>query len=83
MKFLKIIKYFPFLILNYFLLFFLIYIISSFLLILKITPDLKLINSYQVNFYLEGGIRNIWQNNPECVKFDKDLIYVPKLPLLL
>ena len=79
MKFLKIIKYFPFLILNYFLLFFLIYIISSFLLILKITPDLKLINSYQVNFYLEGGIRNIWQNNSECVKFDKDLIYVPKL----
>jgi len=79
MKLLKILKYFPLLILNYFLLFFLIYIISSFLLIFKITPDLKLINSYQVNFYLEGGMRNIWQNNSECVKFDKDLIYVPKL----
>ena len=79
MKIFKIIKYFPLIIINYFLLFFLIYIISGFLLVKGVTPSLKLINTYQVNFYLEGGVRNIWQNNPDCVEFDKDLIYVPKL----
>ena len=79
MKIFKIIKYFPLIIINYFLLFFLIYIISGFLLVKGVTSNLKLISAYQVNFYLEGGIRNIWQNNPDCVKFDEDLIYVPKL----
>jgi len=79
MKIFKIIKYFPLIIINYFLLFFSIYIISGFLLVKGVTSNLKLISAYQVNFYLEGGIRNIWQNNPDCVKFDEDLIYVPKL----
>ena len=78
MKFFKIIKYIPLVIINYFLLFFLIYIISGYLLLRGITPKSKLINTYQVNFYLEGGVRNLWQNNPDCVEFDKDLIYVPK-----
>ena len=78
MNFFKIIKYIPLIIINYFLLFFLIYIISGYLLLRGITPNLKLINNYQVNFYLESGIRNIWQNNPDCVELDKDLIYVPK-----
>ena len=78
MKFFKIIKYIPLVIINYFLLFFLIYIISGYLLLRGITPKSKLINTYQVNFYLEGGVRNLWQNNPNCVEFDKDLIYVPK-----
>lgn len=78
MKIFKFIKYIPLIIINYFLLFFLIYIISGYLLLRGITPDLKLINTYQVNFYLEA-VRNIWQNNSECVEFDKDLIYVPKL----
>ena len=77
MKIFKFIKYIPLIIINYFLLFFLIYIISGYLLLRGITPDLKLINTYQVNFYLEA-VRNIWQNNSECVEFDKDLIYVPK-----
>lgn len=79
MKFFKIIKYIPLVIINYFLLFFLIYIISGYLLLRGITPNVKLINNYQVNFYLESGLRNIWQNNLDCVEFDKDLIYLPKL----
>ncbi len=78
MSILKIIKYIPLIIINYFLLFFFIYIICGYLLLRGITPDLRLINTYQVNFYLEGGVRNLWQNNPDCVEFDKDLIYVPK-----
>ena len=79
MKIFNSAKYLLLIILNYYLFFFLIYIISGFLLIKGITPNLKLINSYQVNFYLEAGMRNIWQSNPDCVQYDKDLIYVPKL----
>ena len=52
MKIFKFIKYIPLIIINYFLLFFLIYIISGYLLLRGITPDLKLINTFQVNFYL-------------------------------
>jgi len=58
--------------------FFSIYIISGFLLINKITPNQKLIKHYQRNFYLNTGIRDIWQSHKECIEFDEDLIFVPK-----
>ena len=78
MKIIKFLKYLPIGIVYYFLFFFLIYIISGFLLLKGITPDNRLINTYQTNFYLQGGLRNIWQSNKNCVEFDKDLIFIPK-----
>ncbi len=63
---------------NYIFVFFTVYILSAFLLIKSITPDLQLIRDYQRNFYQFGGIREIWQSNDECIEFDKDLIFAPK-----
>ena len=63
---------------NYIFIFFSLYILSAFLLINKITPDIKLIRDYQRNFYQFGGIREIWQSNEDCIEYDKELIFVPK-----
>ncbi len=63
---------------NYIFIFFTLYILSAFLLIKNITPDLQLIRDYQRNFYQFGGIREIWQSNEQCIEFDKDLVFVPK-----
>ncbi|QFY42110.1 SGNH/GDSL hydrolase family protein [Candidatus Methylospira mobilis] len=38
----------------------------------------KLMNSYQRVIYFNGG-RKLWQNEPECVIFDQDLLYKPKI----
>ncbi len=78
MKAVKFLKYIPIVLINYILIFFLIYIISGFLLIQNITTEIKLITEYQRNFYLHGGLRNIWQSREECVEFDEDLVFVPK-----
>ena len=78
MTFLRFLKYISILLFCYILIVFLIYIISGFLLINNVTPNNKLINTYQVNYYLNSGIRNIWQSNPNCTEYDKDLIFVPK-----
>ena len=78
MKVVKFLKYIPIILINYILVFFLLYIISGFLLIQNITTDIKLITEYQRNFYLYGGLRNIWQSREECVEFDKDLVFIPK-----
>ncbi len=78
MKAVKFLKYIPIVLINYILIFFLIYIISGFLLIHNITTEMKLITEYQRNFYLHGGLRNIWQSREECVEFDEDLVFVPK-----
>ena len=78
MKILKYFKYIPIILINYVLIFFLIYTISGFLLIKGITPDLRLIKEYQRNFYFHGGLRNLWQSNKDCIEFDEDLIFVPK-----
>ena len=74
----KILKYIFVGIFTYISVFFSIYIISGFLLISGITPEIKLINHYQRNFYLWGGLRDIWQSHKECVEFDQDLIFIPK-----
>ena len=62
---------------NYFIILFLIYVLSVILLFNRITPDIKLIQEYQRNFY-SLGMRNIWQSQHECVKFSKNQIYSPK-----
>lgn len=36
------------------------------------------IKTIQKDIYF-NGFRNIWQANPDCVKFDKSLIYIPKI----
>ena len=64
-------------IINYFLIFFLIYILSAILLVNKITPNIKLISEYQRNYY-NIGLRNIWHSQPECIEFSDNQIYVPK-----
>ena len=79
MKIFKFIKYIPLILINFFLLFFFTYLICAFLLILKIFQNMELFNAYQKNFYIESGLRKIWQNDSECVEYDNELIYVPKL----
>ena len=74
----KIIAFFFIILINYIFIFFSIYIVSAFLLINKITPNIELIRDYQRNFYQFGGIREIWQSNDNCIEYDKELIYVPK-----
>ena len=74
----KILKFFSILVFSYIMFFFSLYIISGFLLLNKITPQQKLIKHYQRNFYINIGIRDIWQSHKECIEFDKDLIFVPK-----
>lgn len=37
-----------------------------------------LLNKYQSYLYF-GGLRNIWQAQPECIDFDPDLLYKPKI----
>lgn len=37
-----------------------------------------LLNKYQSYLYF-GGLRNIWQSQPECIDFDPDLLYKPKM----
>ena len=74
----KFLKYIFIFIFSYIIIFFSIYILSGFLLINEITPKQKLIKHYQRNFYLNIGIRDIWQSHIECIEFDEDLIFVPK-----
>ena len=74
----KIIGFTFIILINYTFIFFTLYIISAFLLINKITPNIELIRDYQRNFYQFGGIREIWQSNDDCIEYDKELIYVPK-----
>ena len=64
-------------IINYFLIIFLIYILSAILLVNKITPNIKLISEYQRNYY-NIGLRNIWHSQPECIEFSNSQIYTPK-----
>ena len=83
MKFIsKTLAIFFIFLINYIFIFFTLYILSAFLLIKGITPDLQLVRDYQRNFYQFGGIREIWQSNDECIEFDKDLIFVPKTSII-
>ena len=73
----KILGWLFIIVINYFLFFFLIYILSAILLVNKITPNIKLISEYQRNYY-NIGLRNIWHSQPECIEFSDSQIYVPK-----
>ena len=77
-NFSKVIAFFFIILINYIFIFFTLFILTAFLLINKITPNIELIRDYQRNFYQFGGIREIWQSNNDCIEYDKELIYVPK-----
>ena len=62
---------------NFFLLFFLIYVLSAILLINKISPNIELVKEYQRNYYVIG-LRKIWHSRSECIDFSDNQIYVPK-----
>lgn len=75
------IKIFKLLLLSIFFYIFLtinLYLLSAIALTQGKILDYKVLIDYQVNFYSALGFRNIWQNQKECVEFDKDLIFVPK-----
>jgi len=40
--------------------------------------DFKIITEYQRSFYHQLGFRKIWQNQPDCVEYDNDLIFKPR-----
>ena len=57
----------------------LIFFFSYFSIINKKIYKISIINAVQKSIYFKGGYRNIWQNKKECVNFDKQLLYVPKI----
>ncbi len=73
----KIIGWLFILVINCFILFYLIYVLSAILLVNNIIPNIKLINEYQRNYY-NIGFRNIWQSQSECIEFSDKQIFVPK-----
>ena len=58
-------------VLNYFLIFYLIYVLSA------ITSNIELIKEYQRSYY-NIGLRSIWHSQKNCVEFSNSQIYIPK-----
>jgi|APSaa5957512535_1039671.scaffolds.fasta_scaffold15004_2 hypothetical protein len=73
----KIIGYSFIIIVNYFLITCLVFFFSYVSLKNNKVYDLFWIKSIQKKLYF-SGLRNIYQTDKECVKFDKNLLYVPK-----
>jgi len=69
---------FFFLILTYLIISISVYTLSSFMLIREKILDFKIITEYQRSFYHQLGFRKIWQNQPDCVEYDNDLIFKPR-----
>ena len=56
-----------------------IVLLTSFVLLQKgITPELPWVSSIQKYIYMKGA-RSLWQNKSDCVDFDPEVIYKPKL----
>ena len=73
----KIIGYLFILIINYFLITGVVFLFSYISLLKNKTYDLIWIKSIQTKLYY-GGLRNIWQYQKNCTKYDLNLLYVPK-----
>lgn len=56
-----------------------LYIFSAISLMNNKIWNIKIIKNYQANFYNQLGYRKIWQTQKECVEFDEDLIFMPKI----
>ena len=63
----------------YFIIVFSTYTISAIFLVKGKVLNQKILINYQRNFYHQIGFRKIWQSQKDCVEFDKDLIFVPKI----
>ena len=74
----KIFGYFVLIIVNYFLISLIVLSFSIISLKNNKVYDLFWIKFVQKNLYFKTGFRNIFQHNTNCVKFDEELIYVPK-----
>ena len=59
----------------------LIYTTSYFSLSQKIFINLPAFKAVQKNLYwhIQYGFVDIWQNKSECISYDEELIYVPKI----
>ena len=73
----KTLFFFLTILINYILITFLVFLFSYYSLINGKTYNFFWIKSIQEKLYMRG-LRNIWQYNNNCVKFDKDLLYIPK-----
>ena len=71
--------YFSLFIFYYLFISFLIFFFSYFAIINGKVYKNSIINAVQKSIYFKGGYRNIWQNKKECVNFDEQLLYVPKV----
>jgi hypothetical protein len=56
----------------YFIISSLIYTLSSFALLKGKVFNFLIITEYQRNFYHQLGFRKIWQNQRDCIEYDKD-----------
>ena len=75
----KFFKYFLYIIFSYFIIAFSTYTISAIFLVKDKILNYKVLINYQRNFYHQLGFRKIWQAQSECVDYDKELIYVPRI----
>ena len=75
----KFFYYFSLSIIYYFLTSTLIFFFGYFSIINEKIYKNRIINAVQKSIYFEGGYRNIWQSKKECINFDVNLLYVPKV----
>ena len=73
----KILGYLFIIIINYFLITFVVFSFSYISLINNKTYDLFWIKYIQKKLYF-SGLRNLWNQNSQCSTFDEDLLYIPK-----
>jgi hypothetical protein len=79
LSFFKISKIILYFLLIYIIIFISIYIISAFALKKSTVLNIPIFRDFQINFYDRIGNRVIWQTQKECVQYDEDLIYVPRI----
>lgn len=56
-----------------------LYLVSAICLINNKVINFSPFKNFQINFYNQIGYRNIWQAQEQCIDFDNELIYVPKI----
>ena len=75
----KILKFIFITFFVYFIIAYSLYLISALFLTKGKILNYKILVNYQINFYNQLGFRNIWQTQNECVEFDNQLIFIPKI----
>ena len=75
----KIVGYFVLILINYLLISLIVFSFSLISLKNNKVYDLFWIKFVQKNIYHKTGFRNIFQHKTDCVEFDNELIYVPKV----